>query len=112
MTFTLIFLTLIITFIVFKTRNIVLRNNLNSNNEKRVLITSVLIVLFLITNVTLPYPESLYWFIGLGVVATAFILSFPILKKEMKRFVALNTKNKIVNILFYSLLVVITNIFL
>jgi hypothetical protein len=112
MTFTIIFLTVIITFIASKTRTIVLRNNLDSTNEKRVLITSVLIILFLITNVTLPYPESLYWFMGLGVAFTGLILSYNVLKTEFKRFFTLNIKGKTLNVLFYSLLIVVTNIYL
>jgi amino acid transporter len=112
MTFTIVFLTVIIALIVSKTRAIVLRNNLDDLSEKRLLITGGLLILFLITNVTLPYPESLYWFIGLGIVFTGIILSFNVLKKEYKRFLSLSTKSKIVNVLFYSLLIVVTNIYL
>ncbi len=79
MTFTIVFLTVIIALIVSKTRAIVLRNNLDDISEKRLLITGGLLILFLITNVTLPYPESLYWFIGLGIVFTGIILSFNVL---------------------------------
>ena len=106
MTFTIVFLTVIIALIVSKTRAIVLRNNLDDLSEKRLLITGGLLILFLITNVTLPYPESLYWFIGLGIVFTGIILSFNVLKKEYKRFLSLSTKSKIVNVLFYSLLII------
>lgn len=112
MTFTIVFLTAITALIVSKIRAIVLRNNLDDVNEKRLLITGGLLILFLITNVTLPYPESLYWFIGLGIVFTGIILSFNVLKKEYKRFLSLSTKSKIVNVLFYSLLLVVTNIYL
>ena len=112
MTFTIVFLTAITALIVSKIRAIVLRNNLYDVNEKRLLITGGLLILFLITNVTLPYPESLYWFIGLGIVFTGIILSFNVLKKEYKRFLSLSTKSKIVNVLFYSLLLVVTNIYL
>ncbi|WP_370003454.1 hypothetical protein, partial [Winogradskyella sp.] len=93
-------MTVIIALIVSKTRAIVLRNNLDDISEKRLLITGGLLILFLITNVTLPYPESLYWFIGLGIVFTGIILSFNVLKKEYKRFLSLSTKSKIVNVLF------------
>ncbi|WP_299112360.1 hypothetical protein [uncultured Winogradskyella sp.] len=112
MTFTIVFLTAIITLIASKTRTIVLRNNLDTKKEKRILITGVLLALFLITNATLPYPQSLYWFIGLGVAFTSIILSYSVVKIEIKRFLSLKTKDKIVNILFYSLLIVITNIYL
>ena len=76
MTFTIVFLSLVIALIIGKIRAIVLRNNLDTRNEKRVLITGVLLILFLITNVTLPYPQSLYWFIGSGVIFSGLILSF------------------------------------
>ncbi|WP_422106886.1 hypothetical protein [Winogradskyella sp.] len=112
MIFTLVFLTAVIALIVSKTKTIVLRNNLNPSNEKRVLIAGVLLVIFLITNATLPYPESLYWFIGLGVVFVSTVLTFNVLKKEMKRFLSLDAKDKIVNVLFYSLLIIVTNIYL
>lgn len=112
MIFTVLFLIAIITFIFSKTNTILLRNKLDTNNKKRILIASFLVVLFLITSVTLPYPESLYWFIGLGVVFVSLMLSFNVLKSEFKRFLSLNAKNKIVNVLFYSLLILVTNIYL
>ena len=112
MTFTLGFLSAIIALIISKTTSIVRRNNLSASSEKRVLIAGVLLILFLITNVTLPYPESLYWFIGLGVVGVSVILTFSVLRKEIKRFLALNLRDKIVNVTFYSLLIVVTNIYL
>jgi amino acid transporter len=111
MTFTIVFLTAIIALIVSKTRAIVLRNNLDDKTEKRVLITGVLIVLFLITNATLPYPQSLYWFIGLGVLFIGSILSYDVLKLELKRFWSLDSKDKIINVLFYSFVVVVTHIY-
>ena len=111
MILTIVFLTAIIALIIAKTRTIVLRNNLDAKSEKHVLITSILIMLFLITNATLPYPRSLYWFIGLGVVFTGSFLSYNVLKKELKRFMSLKTKDKIENVLFYSLLTVSTNLF-
>ncbi|WP_426431708.1 hypothetical protein ACPX19_04325 [Winogradskyella sp. HB-48] len=112
MTFTTVFLAAIIALIIRKTRDIVLRNNLDSKKEKHFVIASTLLILFLVTNATLPYPESLYWFIGMGIVSAISILSYSVIKKEFKRFIALNTKEKVQNILFYSLLVVVTNIYL
>ncbi|WP_439151068.1 hypothetical protein [Winogradskyella sp.] len=112
MTFTIVFLTAIIALIISKTRTIILRNNLDSKNEKRLLITGSLIVLFLITNATLPYPQSLYWFIALGVVSSSSILSYSVIKREFKRFMALETKDRVVNVLFYSLLIIVTNLYI
>ncbi len=112
MTFTTVFLTTIIALIISKTRDIVLRNNLNAKKEKRLLIASILLILFLVTNATLPYPKSLYWFIGLGIVFTCSILTFGVIKKEFKRFMSLKTNEKIINVIFYSLAVIVTNIYL
>lgn len=112
MTFEIVFLSLIIALIISKTRAIVLRNNLDTKNEKRVLISGVLLALFFITNATLPYPQSLYWFIALGVTFTSFILSYNILRKEVHRFMELTAKSKVINVLFYSLLLVVTHIYL
>lgn len=112
MIYTVVFLTALIAFIASKTRTIILRNNLDAKKAKRILIAGVLIALFLITSATLPYPESLYWFIVLGIVLTSIILSFDVLKIEVKRFISLSTKDKIVNVLFYSLLFVFTNFYL
>lgn len=112
MTFTTVFLIGIIVLIIAKTRDIVLRNNLDTKKEKRLLMASILLILFLVTNATLPYPESLYWFIGLGIVFTTSMLSYGVIKKEFTRFMALGTKEKVQNILFYSLLVAVTNIYL
>jgi len=111
MIFNIVFLVLIISLVIVKTRTIVLRNNVDPKNEKRILISGVLIVLFIITNATLPYPESLYWFIGLGVIFTSLILSYKILGSEFKRFIYLQPKDKIVNVLFYTLVVVVTSIY-
>ena len=110
MTFTIVFLIVVIALIISKTKAIVHRNDLNSKNEKRILISSVIVVLFLITNVSLPYPESLYWFVGLSVVFTSIILSFNVLKKEFKRFATLRARDKVLNVLFYGLLIVVTHI--
>jgi hypothetical protein len=112
MTFTIVFLTVIIALIVSKAKTIALRNNLNTKNENRLIITCGLIILFIITNATLPYPQSLYWFIALGVVFVGSILSFEIIKYEYKRFKTLKMRHKAQNVLFYSLLVIVTNIYI
>ena len=112
MTITIVFLTAIIALIASKMRTITLRNNLSSKSENRLLITGVLIALFLVTNATLPYPQSLYWFIALGVICVGSILSFDVIIKEGKRFMVLKAKDKVLNVLFYSLLVIVTNVYI
>lgn len=112
MTLSIIILIIFSAFILFKTRNISLRNNLSAKSEKRLVMSSILIILFLITNVTLPYPKSIYWFIALSVIFVVSFLSFDIIKAEFIRFKALKAKDKIVNVLFYTLLFAVTNIYL
>lgn len=112
MTFTIVFLVIISSLIFLKLGDVAKRNNLTGNGEKRLLFSGGLVVLFLITNVTLPYPQSLYWFIFLSVLLTSILLCFDILKIETLRFKNLKVKDRIMNALFYSLFVVITHIFL
>lgn len=88
------------------------RNKLNAKNERQLFISSLLVILFLITNATLPYPDSLYWFVALGVLGVSLILSFSVLKKEFNRFKSLRIKDKLTNILFYTLLIVVTHIYI
>ena len=112
MSFTIVFLTIISSLIFLKLRDISLRNNLTVNSEKRLLISGSLVILFLITNATLAYPQSLYWFIFIGVLLIGVVLCLDILKKETLRFKNLNTKDMIMNVLFYSLFIIITQIYI
>ncbi|MDP5082583.1 MAG: hypothetical protein NWP87_08010 [Winogradskyella sp.] len=112
MIFTVVFLITVTSLIFFKLRAISLRNNLSDKGENRLLIAGVLVVLFLVTNATLPYPQSLYWFLFIGVLFIASILCFDIVKKEAVRFKKLKTKDLIVNVLFYSLFIVVTHLYI
>ena len=112
MTFTTLFITAISSLLFIKLRTISLRNNLNPMEDKRLIISASLIILFLITKVTLPYPDSLYWFIVLGVFLTSFAICYDIVKLELARFKALKVENKILNVLFYSLFIVVTHLFI
>lgn len=112
MIFAVVFLSIITTLIAYKVRAIIKRNNLETKSEKRVLVISILLVLFIITNITLPYPQSLYWFIGLGLVICSIILSFDVIKIELRRFKSLSPKTKVTNVLYYSLAIVVTHILL
>jgi 4-hydroxybenzoate polyprenyltransferase len=86
------------------------RHNLTGNGEKRLLISGGLVVLFLITNATLPYPQSLYWFIFLSVLLTSVVLCRDILKIETSRFKNLKVKDRIMNIVFCGHFIIITHI--
>ncbi len=112
MSFTVVFLVIISSLIFLKLRDISLRNNLTVNSEKRLLISGSLVILFLITNATLPYPQSLYWFIFIGVMLIGSILCLDILKREALRFKNLKTKDLIMNVLFYSLFIILTHIYI
>lgn len=94
-------------FVAYKAQAIVKRNNLDAKHQRNVLISAVLVTLFLITSITLPYPESLYWFLFTGTISTTFILSNNVVKKEIKRFRALPKKDLILNVLFYCSLIVL-----
>ncbi|WP_296383905.1 hypothetical protein [Winogradskyella sp.] len=112
MTFTIVFIVIISSLIFFKLRDVSLRNNLNVKDEKRLLIAGGLVVLFLITNMTLPYPQSLYWFIFLGVILIGSVICSDIIKKELIRFKNLKTKDMVVNILFYSLFITVIHLYI
>ncbi len=112
MTFTIVFLVIISSLIFSKLKDISLRNNLNVKDEKRLLIAGGLVILFVITNLTLPYPQSLYWFIFLGVMLVSSVLCFDIIKKEAVRFKSLKTKDRIINTLFYSLFIVAMHLYI
>ena len=112
MTFTIVFLAIISGSIFLKLRDISLRNDLTVNSEKRLLISGILVVLFLVTSATFPYPQSIYWFLCLSVLLIGSLLCLDILKKEVVRFKNLKTKEMIMNILFYSLFIVITQIYI
>ena len=112
MNLTIVFLMLISSLIFFKLRDISLRNNLSIKSERRLLVAGGLFVLFLITNATLPYPQSLYWFLFLGVLLVGSVLCLDILKKEALRFKNLKKKEVVVNILFYSLFLVISQLYI
>jgi len=81
-------------------------------DEKRLLVAGGLVILFLITNITLPYPQSLYWFLFLGIILISFVLCRGIIKKESLRFKSLNTKDMTVNVAFYGLFIIVTHLYI
>lgn len=112
MVYDLIFISVIVAFITIKLKDISLRQNLNTNKERRLLLSGGLVILFLMSTAVLPFPQSLYWFIVLGILFTVCLVSFDIIKLEWKRLLRLNKKDRLVNLLFYSLLIVFINIFI
>ena len=112
MIYNLIFISTIVAFITIKLKDISLRQNLNDDKERRLLLSGGLVILFLMSSAVLPFPESLYWFFVLGILFTICLISFDIVKMEWRRFLKLEKKKRVINVLFYSLLVVFTTIFI
>jgi len=105
MAYYLIFGFISISFLAYKIYDCVLRNRLSKFEKIKLGVSITLVVLFIITSKTLPYPESLYWFILLSILLIAGLLSSKVIRVELKRQLALSKKDMVVNMLFYSLLV-------
>ena len=112
MSFTILFLTFISIFILFKSSIIAKRNRLSQRKEKGIFIIASLIIAFIITSVILSYPQWLYWSVFSGLIITGFILLSSVVKQEYQRFMKLSIKDQIQNILFYNLLIVVATIYL
>ena len=112
MVYTIIFISIIIGLILIKMRDISKRNNLQEKDEKKLVIAGALLILFLITNVTLPYPQSMYWFVFAGIILVGSLLCVNILKNEAKKFKKLKFKDQLLNVLFYSLFFTVIHIYI
>ncbi|WP_115460920.1 hypothetical protein [Winogradskyella aurantiaca] len=108
----IVFISVIVAFITIKLKDISLRQKLNQNKERRLLLSGGLVVLFLLSSVTFPFPQSLYWFIVLGILFLVVLISSDIIKLEWKRQLALPFNKRVINVLFYSLLFVFINIYI
>lgn len=112
MTSTIVFLAIISSLIFLKLNDISSRNKLNTKSENRLLIAGGLVSLFLITNTTLSYPESLYWFLALSVLLIGAILCLDVLKSEALRFKNLKLRDRIMNVLFYGFFIISIHLYL
>ncbi len=112
MIYTIIFISIIIGLIFIKMGDISKRNNLQTKDEKKLVTAGALLILFLITNVTLPYPQSLYWFIFSGVILVGSLLCVNIIKIEAKKFRKLKFRDQLLNVLFYSLFFTVIHIYI
>jgi hypothetical protein len=112
MTYDIIFIALIVAFLTVKLKDISLRHQLNESKERRLLLSGGLVILFLMASLLIPFPQSLYWFIVLGIVFTVVLVAFDIIKLEWQRLLRLKPKDRVINILFYSLLAVVVNLFI
>jgi len=112
MNLTLLFLIFVSLLILFKTKEVIRRNNLSEKKEKLLLTIISLIVILMVTNITLPYPQSLYWFLSIGLITSISIFFSSVIKHEYKRFSNLTLKDRILDGLFYCLLIITFNIYI
>jgi len=112
MIYDVVFVTLIVAFITVKLKDISLRHQLNDSKERRLLLSGGLVILFLLSWLVFPFPESLYWFIVLGITFTIVLVAFDIIQLEWQRLLRLKVKDRIINVLFYSLLAIVVNLFI
>jgi len=108
----IIFISIIVAFITIKLKDISVRQQLNQNKERRLILSGGLVVLFLLSSLTFPFPQSLYWFIVLGILFLVVLISSDIVKLEWRRQLSLPFKERIINLSFYSLLFVFINIYI
>ena len=112
MIYELIFTSTIVMLITIKLKDISLRHKLSASKERRLLLSGGLVILFLLSSVFLPFPESLYWFIVLGLSFTVILISLDIIKLELKRQRTLPIQERVTNLLFYSLFIVFVTIWI
>ncbi len=106
MSTTLIIGITLISLLLYKVFECVKRNKLNKLDKIKFAISSLLITSYIATGYFLNYPDSLYWFIFLAVIILSFSLSSKLVREEFKRYLALNNKEKCINILYYSLILI------
>lgn len=82
------------------------RNNLTKLGKIKLTISSLLIVAYIATGYFLNYPDSLYWFIFSAVIIMSFSLSSKLVREEFKRYLALSNKDKCINVIYYSLVLI------
>lgn len=112
MIYELIFISTIVALISIKLKDISLRHKLSSNKERRLLLSGGLVILFLLSTVFFPFPESLYWFIVLGLSFAVILMSLDIIKLELMRQRTLPVQKRVTNLLFYTLFIVFVNIWI
>ena len=96
----------LVSILLYKVFECVNRNKLNKLDKIKFAISTLLIVAYIATGYLLNYPDSLYWFIFLAVIIISFSLSSKLVREEFKRYLALNNKDKFINVLYYSLVLI------
>ncbi|MCK8479135.1 hypothetical protein [Psychroserpens algicola] len=112
MNYTLIIGLFFLAILLYKVFECVRRNRLSTLGKIKFAISAVLILSFLTTGYFLTYPDSLYWFIFSAVIILSLSLSSSLVRNELKRYMELSRKDKIINACYYTLILVsITIIF-
>ncbi|WP_298754049.1 hypothetical protein [uncultured Psychroserpens sp.] len=110
MSYTLIIGFSLLALLLYKVYECVKRNNLTKLGRIKFGISAALIFAFITTGYFLTYPDSLYWFIFSAVIIISVSLSSALVRDEAKRYLALSTKDKMINACYYVLLLVSLNI--
>ncbi len=83
------------------------RNPLSQLDKIKFGFSAGLIVAFIVITKILPFPESLYWFVFITILALSVLLSLKVVRLELKRFWTLSRKDRVINILYYPLLIAV-----
>ncbi|WP_299272714.1 hypothetical protein [uncultured Psychroserpens sp.] len=110
MSYTLIIGFSLLAVLLYKIYDCVTRNNLTKLGRIKFGISAALIVAFIATGYFLTYPDSLYWFIFSAVIILSLSLSSTLVRNEVKHFMKLSAKDKIINTCYYVLVLVSLNI--
>jgi hypothetical protein len=95
--------------LLYKVYECVNRNNFTKLGKIKLGISALLISAFLTTGYFLTYPESLYWFIFSAIIVLSGSLSSSLVRNEVKLYLSLSKKDKIINAFYYTLLLISIN---
>ena len=104
MSYTLIIGLSLVIILFYKAYECLKRNDLTKLGRIKFIISASLILSFITTGYFFSYPSSLYWFIFSAIIILSFSLSSSLVRNEIRRYLALSKKDKIINASFYTLL--------
>jgi len=96
--------------LLYKVYDSVKTSNLTKLEQIKFVISAALILAFITTGYFFAYPQSLYWFIFTAVIILSLSLSSVLVRNEFKRYLALSSKDKIINTCYYALVLISLNI--
>ncbi|SDR79241.1 hypothetical protein SAMN04515667_0678 [Formosa sp. Hel1_31_208] len=111
MSYTFIIGISLIAILLYKFFECARRNNLKKLEKIKFVVSGLLIAAFIATGHFLSYPDSLYWFIFSAIIILSVSLSSKVFRNELKRYLSLSQKDKIINACYYVLLLACINIF-